>query len=376
MNRRFLAVPLLACVMALAGRAESTPSSFLEQLKIHFAKWDLDGNGELSPGEIERAVANPDVKGDAAAAAAALRRGSRNKKLNEKKLTVDEFTRAVPRPKDAKDLPDFDSLFAAAQKRIQSAKRELFVSGLPQLNTLHQGKLGDCFCLAPLGALVHRDPDAVKKMFTVEEDGSITVTFGENRPIKVRPLTDGELALTSSTENDGLWSCIYEKAIGDHLLRKSKSEERPTSLSLVAKGGSAGTMVEFVTGHKIRRISCKPFTDSKVTESKRAELLDELRESLTANHKANRLICGGIDGVIRKVPGILSNHAYAILDYDAKRDEVVLWNPHGNTFKPKGDPGLENGYPTEKGQFRVPLKELVLFFGGFSFETEELSTKD
>ena len=82
-----------------------------------------------------------------------------------------------------------------------------------------------------------------------------------------------------------------------------------------------------------------------------------------------RLICGGTGSGV-KVPGVLGLHAYAILAYDATKDEVLLWNPIGGAFKPKGTEGLEHGYSMSHGQSRVPLVELVQFFGGFSFETE------
>jgi thiol-disulfide isomerase/thioredoxin/tetratricopeptide (TPR) repeat protein len=61
-------------------------------------------------------------------------------------------------------------------------------------------------------------------------------------------------------------------------------------------------------------------------------------------------------------------HAYALLRYDSKTDTVDLWNPHGNNFKPKGPPGLTNGYPTKDGLFTVPLDDFVQQFTGVSFE--------
>lgn len=43
----------------------------------------------------------------------------------------------------------------------------------------------------------------------------------------------------------------------------------------------------------------------------------------------------------------------------------------GNTFKPKGEPGLANGYPTKGGQFAMPLAELMALFKSLSHETDE-----
>ncbi len=68
-------------------------------------------------------------------------------------------------------------------------------------------------------------------------------------------------------------------------------------------------------------------------------------------------------------PGINLHHAYAILGFDADADTVLLWNPHGNTFRPKGEPGLTTGYSTSAGQFRMPVADFVRVFNGMSIET-------
>ena len=70
-----------------------------------------------------------------------------------------------------------------------------------------------------------------------------------------------------------------------------------------------------------------------------------------------------------KVPNVAGNHAYAVTGYDAKTDRISLWNPHGQTFTPKGEAGLKNGYPTKGGRFSMPLPEFMQAFGGLAFET-------
>ena len=58
-------------------------------------------------------------------------------------------------------------------------------------------------------------------------------------------------------------------------------------------------------------------------------------------------------------PGVVNDHAYAVLGYDAKADTLHIWNPWGNHFEPKGDMGLEHGYSTKGGHFDMPLKDFV-----------------
>jgi len=62
------------------------------------------------------------------------------------------------------------------------------------------------------------------------------------------------------------------------------------------------------------------------------------------------------------------NHAYAVLAYDPMSDKLTFWNPHGQTFNPKGPEGTANGYRTRKGVFEAALNEVAEWFGGFSWE--------
>ena len=73
-------------------------------------------------------------------------------------------------------------------------------------------------------------------------------------------------------------------------------------------------------------------------------------------------------------PDITTHHAYAVLDYDPSDDTLEIWNPHGQLFTPKGEPGLSNGYLTRHGRFRVPLPQAYRFVSGFVFELSAKAT--
>lgn len=68
------------------------------------------------------------------------------------------------------------------------------------------------------------------------------------------------------------------------------------------------------------------------------------------------------------MPGLNSHHAYAVLSFDASKDVVQVWNPHGNKFVPKGPAGLTNGYPTTDGKFTMSLQDFVKAFRSISYE--------
>lgn len=356
----------LVLILSHGGIGAQTP--FLDQARSHFAQWDINKDGEVSVGEIDRAIASSKTKGATAAAAVSIRRALKGKKIPVDHLTLDKLSQSVPRPPDQKTkIPDYEAMYNTALKKIAVSRTELFGTEGPSLDSISQGRLGDCYCLAPLGAMLHRNPKQVKAMFTPSADGKVIVHLGREK-VEVPPLTDGELALFASTKTQGIWVQTYEKAMGIHLAAKKK--QLTTPIGAVGAGGSAGTALGLITGHRFDRFSCKPFKDEALSESEKKAKLESLRKGLESAVRDQRLICGGTPKEV-KVPGVTPNHAYAILHYDRKTDLVTFWNPHGQTFKPKGEPGLEFGYPVAKGKFQVPLKEAVNWFGGFTWEMAE-----
>lgn len=364
---------LLILSLAFAAPAFAA-SSFLEEVQAHFSDWDVNDNGELSVAEIEKAVAAPQFQGPSAAAIASLRRAVRTKEFKLPALTLSHIRTLVPKPKGRADAPDFESMFASALKKIESSSAELMGPGDMKLECLEQGKLGDCFCLAPLGAVLERRREDVVRMFAPTNDGRVSVTFGGGRVLRVPFPTDAERALMAASDDSGAWVNCYEKAVG--LLKMDKDNpEHHTELSVVTRGCSAGTMMSILTGHEIVRASCLPFREKKTSAAEKKKLLDDIRRQMTEAQAAGRLVCGGTfsgktaDG--QRPPGVRGPHAYAILNYDTKTDGVTLWDPHGDDFQPKAaPPSLQNGYPRTQGRVNVPLTELVQWFGGFSFETD------
>ncbi|WP_395738789.1 hypothetical protein [Prosthecobacter sp.] len=364
----------LAGLLALSCQTCAT-AAFLSEVKTHFSAWDADHDGVLSTAEIERGVASPQFKGPAGAAIASLRRAVRTSEYKLPPLTLENIQKLTPKPQEQKDTPDFDGMFESALRKIEASPPKLLELSKLNLESLEQGKLGDCFCLAPLGAMLGRRPVEVAKMFALTGDGQVTVTLGGGRALTVPFPTDAERALMATTDGSGTWANCYEKAVGKMRMKRDDAEH-PTELSVVTRGGSAGTMLSILTGHEIERASCSPFRDPKATDEAKRKLLGEIRRQMMTTQEAGRLICGGTlrgktaDG--HKPPGVRGPHAYAVLHFDAKSDVVTLWDPHGDDFKPGAEPaGLTNGYVRTQGRMDVPLTELVQWFGGFSFETTQ-----
>ncbi|MEI6236679.1 MAG: C2 family cysteine protease [Planctomycetota bacterium] len=346
--------------------SEAAVAGFLEQVKDHFADWDKDKSGGLSVAELDQFANNSKTVGNEAAAIAALKRSQNNKKVPAPVLTQETIVALAKVPPPALEGPNFPKMYSEGLSKIKKARRDLFVSELPHMSSLYQGRLGDCFCLAPLGAMLHRNPKQVMEMFKLQPDGSCDVVLG-NKTVHVATPTDTELAMSASARQDGIWVNVYEKAMG--MLRneaKPESERTGSPLDAVARGGSAGTVLAQITGHEITRFSTKYVKDDKLSDAEKAKKLQALRDMLIAAVKDKRLMTCGT--TTPTTPGITPNHAYAVLGYDEKADTIQLWNPHGTTFTPKEPAGLVNGYPRKNGIFALPLGEFVQQFYGVAFE--------
>jgi hypothetical protein len=377
-DRNILGIIATVVLWMVAGTSRCTgaevaaSTEFLQQVTAHFNEWDRDRNGSLSADEIERAVADPKVTDVAAAAAVALRRAVRMDS-SIAPLSLEQISRQVAgKANGATGQPHYLSMYAGALAYIRASRHEMFVSGLPRLDTLGQGHLGDCFLLAGLGAFVDHDPARLKEMMRVLPDGTVEVNFTSGQHLVLPAPSDGEIALGSRTRHDGVWGPMFEKAVGTVFLDRQKTARYVTPLSIVGVGGSPHTIVELVTGHRVRRSGCEAFQSGKTDAAEVAAKLDEIRGELVDARKHGKLIVGGTAPMGKQaiVPGLYYNHSYAILDYDRSSDLVTFWNPIGNAFKPKGAPGLKNGYETSYGRFKVPLPEAVMWFGSFSIETD------
>ncbi len=367
------------CVLPSTLRAETKDYPFLKQVQKHFAEWDLDNNGELSAAELQRALLHFTTKGEAAAAVATLFAAERDKKDNGlPSLTLENLGKIVPLPKNPKELPDLQTSFDQNLATIKNKKHEFFTKDKVALSDLTQGQLGDCYLVSMVGWVVYRKPEVLKGMFAKGPNGTVDVTFPGGKKVQVNSLRDGELVFVSSSNDEGTWLNYIEKAVGanrnaaDRKAAKADSKAEPKDKSKpgpppfvnVGAGGSMDETIELFTDHRATRI------DIPEKPAKRGPVLDDLRSRLTKAQRTDHMVGIGTPPTT-KVPGLVPGHAYAVLHYNLKTNELTIWNPHGNDFKPTGSAGLENGYLTEKGTFRVPFDEAAQCFCCLVFETND-----
>lgn len=390
---------VLVGVIALVqpdGRA-SNPSGFAGVLAREFASWDGDKNGELSASEIDVLSVDPKIKGDTAAAVASLKLIVRSNTYLLPKLTKEYLTTPAerrPRSTDAKDEdaadrelesggrsrgnrakktnPDFQARFSISQRTISQTPRKLFIDETPDIDRCHQGPLGDCFFVSMAGAMVVRDSKSIKDSIKAVPEGGYEVTFGTGRTVYVSELTDAEIAMTSRTGNEGLWLPVLEKAFG--MLRndtKPEAHRTEQATDAIALGGSINTAIRALTGHEPSTVVLRSRAE-KYKDQKLEELHTSISDKLVKAFEDKRLV-GASTADDKLPPGMNARHAYAVLSYDSKTKTVRFWNPHGNSFRPRGSPGLETGYATRGGKFEMPLADAVRVFRSFSIESDRLT---
>ena len=407
---------------AVAPAPTSRPS-FAQVVAEHFPRWDRNADGTLGADEIDVLCVDPGITGEPAAAAAAIKRIVRSGKYAVPVLTREYLTtppppapRASSRPAgpasrraesapasapardaDAQDRrdsgeapagalrpPNFQASYVASLRRIRTSKRDLFCDDTPDLDHCHQGPLGDCYFVAAVGAFVHRDSAAVKQMIQPRPEGGYQVRFADGKTVAVPPLTDAEIALSGTTGDEGLWLPVLEKALG--AWRHQTDPRRyamETATDAIAKGGSSATILRMLTGHQTRQLALKrrprgtvPGPDGKpvpkppVPAASADELAVKVRAEVGTALAQKRLVACGT-GTEAQPPGISGKHAYAVLAFDADQDQLTLWNPHGNAFRPRGEPGLAHGYATQAGVFRIPVRDFVQVFNGVAVETDQ-----
>jgi len=229
--------------MSLPSRVKADETSFSAIVQSCFLSWVPDGSRSLTPSRIDQLVLNHQVKGDEAAAVAAIHIYFRSHKevrgLSKADLLQTDMAEDPHQRSD--DLPQargFNSRFSKFSQHLKMVTRTMFSNDAPRLEGIHQGPLGDCWVVSSIGAAVHFHPSRLKEMILPRPDGSCTVKFRDGRSVLVNRLTDSKIALSSTAGDQGLWLNVLEQAFGQ--VRKAlmpKTRGMP-GLDAISLGGS------------------------------------------------------------------------------------------------------------------------------------------
>ncbi len=220
------------------------------------------------------------------------------------------------------------------------ASGTLFGNGGPSYKDVYQGEEGDCWLLASAAETAAIEPSVIQSMFT--DDGTTleggvqvhiwTVRFYDNGVASYLtvdndlPAGNGNfvyanLSQSISSSSNVLWVPLLEKAYAQ--LCESGWNARPPSNAYASlNSGSASTSLPVITG--AQESSSYPFGDASSFSS--------------AISSGTLLTVGSITG--NSSLGIVGDHDYAVLGYNASNQTFTLLNPWG--WNNGGDPGILN----------------------------------
>ena len=190
----------------------------------------------------------------------------------------------------------------------------------------------------------------------------------------VGAITDGEVAVSSGTAGSGRWLPALEEAYGRFRVRmRTGSDTDPVDeigTDISTKGGSVSATLHNLTGHKVMTVRFRERGQAQTmpTVEQVTPKLPEVRKGVADALRDNRLVAAGTGTALPLPPAINGKHAYAIIKFDPTTDLLTIWNPHNNSFAPKGTPGLDNGYATKGGVFQMPLVEFARVYPSINWE--------
>ena len=341
--------------------------SYKKALEQFLPKWDVNKNDKLDRNETSALLRDGSIRSIEAAALATSHFWFL-KSPDKKSASLDELT------SDIKETMAFangslTNIFSMQKEyefhlvHLFTSSRDMFGSKKLGIEGIAQGHMGNCFFVSMAGNLAFQNPDAIKNMIKPNEDGSNKVDFPDGRSIRINKLPEAVIALGSRTGNQGTWINVLEEAYGEVYKTNEPGDNSAIGLDRISRGGNIGETISLLTGHK---------SDTIAWKSGLPEDLLNIRYLLGKGVKNKSLMGAGVPFDLKKPPpAIIVGHAYAILNYDEKKDVITLWNPHGNDFKPMGPEGFINGYETKGGVFTLSSRDFSFLFNYLFVETNK-----
>ncbi|MEO0815424.1 MAG: C2 family cysteine protease, partial [Myxococcota bacterium] len=300
----------------------------------------------LSRDDIRAAARDPSVTGRSAAALAVLVDRmddivglSDDERLWESEihrgdLAAIERMAASGNADDAATARSFANGMNAAERRIRNTNRDLFADPAagPDLNSIRQGRIGDCWVLATVGSICAHDPQAIANMITERDDGRFRVNFPGGRTVTVPAPTDTELGFLGTAGSDGLWLPVLEKAVGEHYQQGYFFSTTELDHEPIGDGGQTADAIELLTG--------RDTTGFDPTRGRR-----RANDTVFFNRVADAFDADCVMVASRRRGGdgstLAKRHAYSVIDVDREARTITIRNPWGS-----GD-HMVNGRPRD-----------------------------
>jgi hypothetical protein len=223
------------------------------------------------------------------------------------------------------DHPVAEDLDTHEIYQYQTAAGELFVNGISYAD-ISQGALGDCYLLAGLGAVAVQSTKPIANMFIINGDGTYTIRFYNGATpyfvtvdSQLPTDTDGRLMFAGLGQQiddptNELWVPLIEKAYAQL--------DEFGWLTTFGPVTNVNAYTAIDTGYPsdvVAQITGKAVDDSLV--------LDNPRVIANAFASGRAITLTTFEQPLS--PNIVDSHAYALLGYNSKTREFVVFNPWG-----------------------------------------------
>ena len=265
------------------------------------------------------------------------------------------------------DLDPYEFKWGSAEEIFGKGDYSVFNSIDP--SDIQQGRLGDCYLLCAMSSLAER-PSLIHRLFDTEEPNEYgvyavwlningmwrEVVVDDLFPVVQPPYQRGAIEFAfSRTSEDELWPMIIEKAYAKVY----------GSYSRIAAGDPI---------HALRDLTGAPYKVYMFNQQFTPQEIDQFwKELFDAERRGWICVCGTQSTRIseeKQVNGLLSGHAYSLLDAQNVTDSqgqrcriVLIRNPHGQTeWNGDWSDSSHKWTPELRQQFGVKIEDDGLFW--------------
>jgi hypothetical protein len=343
----FARISLTVLVLMFCFQPRLSAASLGDVVATNWNKWS-NGNDTVQKDDLLAAIARPEFKGENAAALVALETYMRKNKLD----SIDKASAVAIQ--DGKTLERYQK----DTDKLKGVNRVLFAQGQPDFNTMAQGPAGDCYFFSGTGWIAKYRSDVIRKAITQKPDKTYRVVFPNGDEATVTEPTDAEMAFndSASTLSGGIWMPVLEKALGTILAgTNAKSAVIPDpTVAIDVPGVPIGSVVKCWTGNDAAVF--------KLADADRSELKKALAKMHDKTLMAEALM------LKKNTSHLPWDHVYAVMDFDASAERLIIWNPLAYDFTPEGPDNIDNGYTTARGMFSIPLDDFMALYSYLAIE--------
>jgi hypothetical protein len=358
LRRALSAIGMVLTLLGVARADSHTP--FTTILRAHWKEWS-GTTGTITPDQLDRLMQRRNIHGDAAAVLAAMKREKDPKTKQPITWTMKRIEEYEALVAQHHKQNNYDKTYAHALAVIKADPHTLYVEGAPHLSSIRQARSGDCWLLATIGALIHRNRHELRSLIADEGDHLYAVHFAYHM-LTVKAPTDAEIGAYTSDKDDGDWLYVLENATGQYREHFHHLHHVSEANDAALVGGNGALALQDILGRNSDHVGMTPKKPQH----------DLVRKTLTRAFQQRRLVILGTTGdkTITLPHGIAHGHCMALIGWDAAADKVTIWNPWGNTVEPKGT-GPNAGYKTVNGVFTMPLADFTRSFAGIDVENSK-----